>query len=94
MHKVSPMMRVRFELLLALFAALAVVLPAQAQDPLKISVPEGTESATPVAVVPFAFEGAGLPPETDVADVIRGDLARSGQNRIPHIGVERGIPLA
>jgi TolB protein len=81
MHKVSPMMRVRFELLLALFAALAVVLPAQAQDPLKISVPEGTESATPVAVVPFAFEGAGLPPETDVADVIRGDLARSGQFR-------------
>lgn len=52
-----------------------------AQDALRITVPVGTESATPIAVVPFAFEGAGLPPETDVADVIRSDLARSGQFR-------------
>ena len=69
------------------FAAIVfLVLPAfaggaSAQDALRITVPEGTESATPVAVVPFSFEGAGLPPETDVGDVIRNDLARSGQFR-------------
>ncbi len=40
-----------------------------------------TASAIPVAVVPFKFEGGGLPPDTDVADVIRDDLNRSGQFR-------------
>ena len=48
---------------------------------LTLEIPNGNASAIPVAVVPFAFEGAGLPPETDVADVIRGDLNRSGQFR-------------
>ncbi|MEO8012342.1 MAG: Tol-Pal system beta propeller repeat protein TolB [Dokdonella sp.] len=69
-----------------LFAMFVVVVPmsastALAQDALRITVPEGTESATPIAVVPFAFEGAGLPPENDIADIIRNDLARSGQFR-------------
>ena len=48
---------------------------------LTLEIPNGNASAIPVAVVPFAFEGGGLPPETDVADVIRGDLNRSGQFR-------------
>ena len=48
---------------------------------LTLEIPNGNASAIPVAVVPFAFEGAGLPPEADVADVIRGDLNRSGQFR-------------
>jgi TolB protein len=32
-------------------------------------------------VVPFAFEGAGLPPDTDISAVIGADLSRSGQFR-------------
>jgi TolB protein len=45
-----------------------------------IDIKNGTASATPIAVVPFAFDG-GLPPQTDVADVIRADLNRCGQFR-------------
>ncbi|MBP6079475.1 MAG: Tol-Pal system beta propeller repeat protein TolB [Xanthomonadales bacterium] len=41
----------------------------------------GNEAALPVAVVPFAFEGAGLPPDTDISAVIGADLSRSGQFR-------------
>ncbi|MGA9341035.1 MAG: Tol-Pal system beta propeller repeat protein TolB [Rhodanobacteraceae bacterium] len=48
---------------------------------LTIDIVNGNPSAVPIAVVPFAFEGAGLPPETDVADIVRADLARSGQFR-------------
>lgn len=54
---------------------------AFAEDPLRITVPEGIESATPIAIVPFGNENAGLPPETDVSDVVRMDLNRSGQFR-------------
>lgn len=52
--------------------------PAQG---LTLDIVNGVPSAIPVAVVPFAFEGAGLPPSTDVADVIRMDLNRSGKFR-------------
>ncbi|MGA8278669.1 MAG: Tol-Pal system beta propeller repeat protein TolB [Rhodanobacteraceae bacterium] len=48
---------------------------------LTIDIVNGNASAVPIAVVPFAFEGAGLPPDTDVADIVRADLARSGQFR-------------
>ena len=54
---------------------------AFAEDPLRITVAEGIESATPIAVIPFANENAGLPPETDASDVVRMDLNRSGQFR-------------
>ncbi|MEP6882258.1 MAG: Tol-Pal system protein TolB, partial [Dokdonella sp.] len=46
---------------------------------LSIDITDGSRTADPVAVVPFAFEGAGLPPETDVAEIVRADLARSGK---------------
>jgi len=46
-----------------------------------IDIKNGTATATPIAVVPFKFDGAALPPETDVADVIRADLNRCGQFR-------------
>ena len=64
---------------------------------LTLDIVNGVPSAIPVAVVPFAFESAGLPPTTDVADVIRMDLNRSGQFRalpktdvveFPHRGSE------
>jgi TolB protein len=44
-----------------------------------IVIRDGTGSALPITVVPFAFEGAGAPAETDVSDVVRLDLARSGK---------------
>lgn len=64
-------------------ALLAGVVSAQGlrSDVPTIDIKNGTATATPIAVVPFAFEGAGLPPETDVADVIRNDMNRCGQFR-------------
>ncbi|HEX3123141.1 MAG TPA: Tol-Pal system protein TolB, partial [Rhodanobacteraceae bacterium] len=50
-------------------------------ESLTLEIPNGNASAIPVAVVPFKFEGTTQPPDTDVADVIRGDLNRSGQFR-------------
>ena len=46
---------------------------------LSIDITDGSSTADPIAVVPFAFEGAGLPPETDVSEIVRADLARSGK---------------
>lgn len=46
---------------------------------LSIDITDGSRTADPIAVVPFAFEGAGLPPETDVSEIVRADLARSGK---------------
>lgn len=48
---------------------------------LEIDIVDGTASAIPVAVVPFAFEGASVPPEDNPGDIVRADLARSGQFR-------------
>lgn len=68
--------------------------PAQG---LTLDIVNGVPSAIPVAVVPFAFESAGLPPGTDVAAVVRMDLNRSGTFRalpdadvveFPHRGSE------
>jgi len=47
-----------------------------------ITIANGTASATPIVVVPFKFEGAGLPPETDVSDVVSNDMNRCGQFRV------------
>jgi TolB protein len=57
---------------------LAWALPASGQG-LRLDPISGNPSALPIAVVPFAFEGAGLPPETDVAQVISADFNRCGQ---------------
>jgi TolB protein len=45
---------------------------------LQIEINQGVENPTPIAVVPFAWQGVGSPPE-DVAQIIDSDLARSGQ---------------
>jgi TolB protein len=55
---------------------LLLALPAQAQ--LVIEITQGRDNPTSIAVVPFAWSGWGAAPE-DVADVIQGDLQRSGQ---------------
>jgi TolB protein len=67
-----------FTLILLLVAGL-VAGPAAAQQSLNVQIIGGVKSATPVAVVPFAQQGAPLP--TDVADVIRNDLNRCGKFR-------------
>ena len=72
-------MHARVSILLFLLLAMAMG-PARAQG-LSIDIVNGNASALPVAVVPFAFEGAGLPPDTDVAAVIAADLNRCGQFR-------------
>ncbi|WP_422909684.1 Tol-Pal system beta propeller repeat protein TolB [Pseudomonas sp. MAC6] len=47
----------------------------QAADPLVIS--SGTDRATPIAVVPFGWQGGNVLPE-DMADIIGSDLRNSG----------------
>ncbi|GAA0713890.1 Tol-Pal system beta propeller repeat protein TolB [Dokdonella soli] len=53
---------------------------AQAQK-LDIDIINGSASALPIAVVPFGFEGSSVPPETNPGEIVRADLARSGQFR-------------
>ncbi|MEO5560224.1 MAG: Tol-Pal system beta propeller repeat protein TolB, partial [Dokdonella sp.] len=48
---------------------------------LDIDIINGSASALPIAVVPFGFEGASVPPESNPGEVVRADLARSGQFR-------------
>ena len=49
-----------------------------AQAQLTIEISQGVDNPTAIAAVPFAWQGTGAPPE-DVAAVVDGDLARSGQ---------------
>jgi len=66
--------------LLVLCASIAMAQGLNSDVP-TIDIKNGTATATPIAVVPFAIDGGGLPPQTDVADVIRADLNRCGQFR-------------
>jgi TolB protein len=62
--------------LAALIVSLAVLaMPAKAE--LVIEITKGQANAVPIAVVPFGSDAAALP--VDVAQVISGDLARSGR---------------
>ena len=56
--------------------ALPVVAPYAT---LEIEITSGVNAASPVAVVPFAWQGTGPAPTVDVADVIGADLTRSGR---------------
>lgn len=60
---------------LALVGVLAGASSARAD--LVIKITQGVQAPTPIAVVPFAWSGAGSAP-VDVAQVIGDDLARSG----------------
>jgi len=63
----------------ALIAFLLLPFLAAAQQPgLEIDIVGGNASALPITVVPMPYQGSGTPPETDIAKVVRDDLARSG----------------
>jgi TolB protein len=70
-----------FAALVLMLTAVGAVAQGLSGDVPTIDIKNGTASATPIAVIPFAFEGAGLPPDTDVAAVIGNDLNRCGQFR-------------
>ncbi len=57
---------------------LLLLLSPLARAQLVIEITQGVDDPTPVAVVPFAWEGAGTAPE-DLALVIQEDFNRSGQ---------------
>jgi TolB protein len=64
--------------LLALLFLLLPLSAAQAQG-LDIGLVSGNEGSLPIAVVPMPYRGTAAAPDTDVAEVIRNDLNRSGQ---------------
>ena len=67
-------------LLPSLIAVVLLVLPVAApQATLEIEITSGVNTASPVAIVPFAWQGEGAAPAVDVADVIGADLTRSGR---------------
>lgn len=55
-----------------------IVLAPLARAQLVIEVVTGQDDPTPIAIVPFAWEGPGTAPE-DIAQVSQEDFARSGQ---------------
>ncbi len=83
MFRIPPTAWLSKSLLLAgLLLASALPLAAFAQQRgLEIDIVGGNASALPIAVVTMPYQGGGTQVQTDVADVIRADLARSGQFR-------------
>lgn len=63
---------------LALLALLSVFASLGARAQLVIEITQGVDDPTPIAIVPFAWDGAGTAPE-DLAQVVQEDFERSGQ---------------
>lgn len=57
---------------------LLILSASLARAELVIEITQGRDDAVSIAVVPFGWEGKGLPPE-DVARIVSADLHRSGQ---------------
>jgi len=67
--------------LLSLLLLLLIPLSAARGQGLEIDIVGGHAAALPIAVVPFDYLGTAAPPDTDVSQVIRANLNRSGQFR-------------
>jgi TolB protein len=61
-----------------LMGVVLVISAVSARAELTIEISQGSDNPTTIAVVPFAWQGGGVAPE-DLASVVDGDLARSGQ---------------
>ncbi|HEX7060666.1 MAG TPA: Tol-Pal system beta propeller repeat protein TolB [Woeseiaceae bacterium] len=66
------------KILYANLALLLCTLPGIVAAQLEIEITRGAGKQTPIAVVPFGWQGASAPP-ADVAGVIAADLERSGR---------------
>jgi len=65
-------------LILGMALVLCSILSGQANAGLEIVITEGTDSARPIAVVPFKWLGSGTAPY-NFTDVVSSDLIRSGR---------------
>jgi len=65
----------------ALLALLCSGLAYAQGGSLTIDIVNGNPAALPITVVPFAYGGGALPPDTDLAQVMSGDFNRCGQFR-------------
>ncbi|HXS79341.1 MAG TPA: Tol-Pal system beta propeller repeat protein TolB [Gammaproteobacteria bacterium] len=64
---------------IASVAALCALLTSVAEGQgFNVVITEGSEAATPIAVVPFGWQGSG-PPAFDIAGVVGNDLSSSGR---------------
>ncbi|MEX1221919.1 MAG: Tol-Pal system beta propeller repeat protein TolB [Idiomarina sp.] len=69
--------------LVILFLSLSVLTSPLARGALEIVITEGIDTARPIAVVPFRWNGEG-PAPGDISNVVAADLMRSGKfNPIP-----------
>lgn len=66
---------------------LLLALPSLGAAQLEIEITRGAGKQTPIAVVPFGWEGEGAAPPEDVTAVIAADLERSG--RFAALGEDR-----
>ena len=65
-------------LLLCTFTMLGIA-AVNAQEELELIIDESRVEAEDIAVVPFGW--SGIPPPADIAKVVAGDLARTGEFR-------------
>ncbi len=70
--------KLRSATLAALVLPLALLICGPARAQLVIEITQGVDDPTPIAIVPFAWEGAGTAPD-DIAQVVQDDFERSGQ---------------
>jgi len=66
---------------IVMLVLLSLLAPAASHAVLTIEMTQGADIGIPVAVVPFAFDGQGRPPQI-VSDIVAADLARSGLFKI------------
>ena len=74
-------MKRSFAWLASLLALLLPLAAAAQQQGLELDIVGGNAAALPIAVVPMPYQGSAAAPQTDLAQVVAADLARSGQFR-------------
>ncbi len=61
-----------------LFIVVALVLSSPVNAELTIEITQGVDNPTSIAIVPFGWQGSGIPKE-DVSGIVQADLFRTGQ---------------